>query len=77
MGRHLKQAASKNIKICDNDAEGTDREERIKVGMVVQFSLLKPCYEYELKNKKIVIRNVNPSKPNQTPEPHPSPFLGK
>ena len=41
MGR---QAASKNIKICDNDAEGTDWEERIKVGMVVQFSLLKPCY---------------------------------
>ena len=46
MGRHLKQAASKNIKIFDNDAEGTDREERIKVGMVFQFSLLKPCYEY-------------------------------
>ena len=41
MGR---QAACKNIKICDNDAEGTDQEERIKVGMVVQFSLLKPCY---------------------------------
>ena len=35
MGR---QAAFKNIKICDNDAEGTDQEEKIKVGMVVEIN---------------------------------------